>query len=47
MSSYAEASKGGGNVSCKATGNRGKTSFTLEFDVTLPAKDAAAGMSCK
>jgi len=26
---------------------RGKTSFTLDFDVTLPAKDAAAGLACK
>lgn len=26
---------------------RGKTAFTLDFDVTLPTKDAAAGMSCR
>ncbi|MCC6193982.1 MAG: sel1 repeat family protein [Burkholderiales bacterium] len=39
--------KPGGNLSGRITGSRGKTSFALEFDVTLPAKEAAAGMSCK
>ncbi len=36
----------GGALSGKITGKRDNTSFTLEFDVTLPAKDAAAGMGC-
>lgn len=38
--------KPGGLLSGKITGSSGKTAFTLDFDVTLPAKDAAAGMSC-
>ena len=38
--------KPGGALSGKITGKRDSTSFTLEFDVTLPAKDAAAGMGC-
>ena len=36
----------GGLLSGRIVGGRGKTSFTLDFNVTLPAKDAAAGMSC-
>jgi hypothetical protein len=27
--------------------SRDKTFFTFEFDVTLPIKDAAAGLACK
>ena len=38
--------KPGALLSGKIVGSRGKTSFTLDFDVTLPAKDAAAGMTC-
>lgn len=37
----------GARLSGRIAGTRGKTTFTLEFDVTLPAKDAAAGLSCK
>ena len=38
--------KPGGRLTGKIVGNRSKTAWNLEFDVTLPAKDAAAGMSC-
>jgi hypothetical protein len=38
--------KPGALLSGRIVGGRGKTSFTLDFDVTLPARDAAAGMSC-
>jgi len=38
--------KPGALLSGKIVGNRGKTSWNLDFDVTLPAKDAAAGMAC-
>jgi hypothetical protein len=33
-------------LSGRIVGARGKTTWNLEFDVKLPAKDAAAGMSC-
>lgn len=36
----------GGRLTGKIVGGRGKTTWNLEFDVTLPAKDAAAGMTC-
>jgi hypothetical protein len=39
--------KPGGLLSGRIAGSRGKTAWNLDFDVTLPAKDAAAGMSCK
>jgi TPR repeat protein len=38
--------KPGGRLTGKIVGNRSKTAWNLDFDVTLPAKDAAAGMSC-
>jgi len=38
--------KPGALLSGKIVGNRGKTSWNLDFDLTLPAKDAAAGMAC-
>ena len=38
--------KSGAVLSGKIAGSRGDTSWNLDFDVTLPAKDAAAGMSC-
>ena len=38
--------KPGAMLSGKIVGARGKTTWNLEFDVKLPAKDAAAGMSC-
>lgn len=37
----------GERLSGRIVAARGSTSFTLDFDVTLPAKDAAAGLSCK
>ena len=37
----------GGRLAGRIVGSRGKTSLTLDFDVTLPARDAAAGMTCK
>ncbi len=37
----------GAPLSGRITGAHGKTTFTLDFDVTLPARDAAAGLSCK
>ena len=38
--------KPGGRLAGKIVGSRGKTAWNLDFDVALPAKDAAAGMSC-
>jgi len=38
--------KPGGTLSGKIVGTLDKTAFTFDFDVNLPAKDAAAGMSC-
>ncbi len=38
--------KPGGVLAGRITGGRDKTTFTLDFEVTLPAKDAAAGLSC-
>jgi hypothetical protein len=38
--------KPGAVLSGKIVGSRGNTSWNLDFDVTLPATDAAAGMSC-
>lgn len=37
----------GERLSGRIVASRGSTAFTLDFDVTLPAKDAAAGLSCK
>ena len=34
-------------LSGKIVGNLDKTAFTFDFELNLPAKDAAAGMSCK
>jgi hypothetical protein len=39
--------KPGGVLSGRIAGSRGKTSFNFDFDVTLPTKDAAAGLTCK
>jgi uncharacterized protein len=39
--------KAGGTLSGKIAGSLDKTSFTFDFDVNLPAKEAAAGMTCK
>jgi len=39
--------KPGGALAGRIVGSRGKTSFTFDFDVALPAKDAAAGMTCR
>jgi hypothetical protein len=38
--------KPGGRLTGKIVGSRSKTTWNLESDLTLPAKDAAAGMSC-
>jgi uncharacterized protein len=38
--------KPGGALTGKIVGARGKTTWNLDLDVTLPAKDAAAGLSC-
>ena len=38
--------KAGAPLSGRIVGSRGNTSFTLDFAVTLPAKDASAGMTC-
>ncbi len=38
--------KPGGTLSGKIAGKLDQTTFTFDFDVNLPAKDAAAGMSC-
>ena len=39
--------KPSGTLSGKIVGNLDKTAFTFDFELNLPAKDAAAGMSCK
>jgi hypothetical protein len=39
--------KPGGTLSGKIVGNLDKTAFTFDFELNLPAKEAAAGMSCK
>ncbi len=36
----------GSGLAGKITGRRGDTSWVLDFDVALPTKDAAAGLSC-
>ena len=36
----------GGTLSGKISGSLDKTSFNFDFDVNLPAKDAAAGLGC-
>jgi len=38
--------KPGGVLAGHISGARGKTSFVLDFDLKLPDKDAAAGLSC-
>jgi hypothetical protein len=38
--------KPGGTLSGKIVGNLDKTAFTFDFELNLPAKEAAAGMSC-
>jgi len=38
--------KSGGTLSGKIVGSLDKTTFTFDFDVNLPAKEAAAGLSC-
>ena len=38
--------KPGGALAGRIVGKQGSTSFDLDFAVTLPAQDAAAGMSC-
>ena len=39
--------KPGGTLSGKIAGNLEKTAFTFDFELSLPARDAAAGMSCR
>jgi TPR repeat protein len=39
--------KPSGTLSGRIVGNLDKTAFTFDFDVNLPAKEAAAGMDCK
>jgi TPR repeat protein len=39
--------KPGGTLSGKIVGTLEKTTFTFDFELSLPAKDAAAGMDCK
>jgi hypothetical protein len=39
--------KPGGTLSGKIVGNLDKTAFAFDFELNLPAKDAAAGMSCR
>ena len=36
----------GAPLSGRIVGKHGKSAWTIEFDVTLPSTDAAAGMSC-
>jgi hypothetical protein len=36
----------GGVLAGRISGRKGKTSFVLDFDLALPQKDAAAGMTC-
>jgi TPR repeat protein len=38
--------KPGGTLAGRIVGQRAKTSWTLDFDMNLPTKDAAAGFSC-
>ena len=38
--------KADGTLSGKIAGNLDKTTFTFDFELNLPTKDAAAGMSC-
>lgn len=38
--------KPGGTLSGKIVGSRDKTAFAFDFELNLPAKDAAAGMRC-
>jgi hypothetical protein len=38
--------KPGGALAGHLAGTRGKTTFTLDFDLALPARNAAAGMNC-
>ena len=38
--------KPGGTLSGKIVGNLDKTAFTFDFELNLPAKEAAAGMNC-
>jgi TPR repeat protein len=39
--------KPGGTLSGRIVGSLDKTAFTFDFELNLPAKEAAAGMSCK
>jgi TPR repeat protein len=39
--------KPGGALSGKIAGNLDKTTFTFDFELNLPAREAAAGMGCK
>ena len=39
--------KPGGTLSGRIVGRRDNTAFTLDFEVTLPTRDAAAGMACQ
>ena len=39
--------KPGGTLTGRIVGQRAKTSWTLDFDMNLPTKDAAAGIGCK
>lgn len=36
----------GGVLAGRISGHKGKTTFVLDFDLALPQKDAAAGMTC-
>ncbi len=36
----------GGTLSGRIVGQRAKTSWTIDFDLNLPTKDSAAGISC-
>jgi len=38
--------KPGGTLSGRIVGSLDKTAFTFDFELSLPTKDAAAGMSC-
>jgi TPR repeat protein len=38
--------KPGGTLAGRIVGNLDKTAFTFDFELSLPAKDAAAGMNC-
>ncbi|MFO1412579.1 MAG: tetratricopeptide repeat protein [Burkholderiales bacterium] len=37
----------GGRIAGHIVGARGKTTFDLDFDLALPAKEAAAGLACR